>query len=211
MREADVHGTVHVEFIVEKDGSISHIKAADGPGYGSEQEAERVMALSPKWKPAYQNGKPVKLGLTVPINFTDSQNTPSAEADANKLFSTAEIQPAFPGGPDKFSEFLRENIKYPDAMSGANVTGKVNIQFVVEKDGSLSGIQVIHDAGYGSGQEAVRVLSSSPKWVPGYQKGKPVRVAYRVAVNFTLTNDNNNTQDVLKKPAGTEGQPVKNN
>ena len=211
MREANVHGTVHVEFIIEKDGSISHIKAVDGPGYGSEQEAERVMALSPKWKPAYQNGKPVKLGFTVPISFSDSQNAPAGEADANKLFSTAEIPPAFPGGSDKFSEFLHENIRYPDAMSKANVTGKANVQFVVEKDGSLSGIQVTHDAGFGSGQEAVRVLTSSPKWIPGSQKGKPVRVTYGIAVNFTLAGDNNNAQDALKKPAVTEAQPVKNN
>ncbi len=211
MREANVHGTVHVEFIIEKDGSISHIKAIDGPGYGSEQEAERVMALSPKWKPAYQNGKPVKLGFTVPISFSDSQNAAADEGDANKLFSSAEVSPAFPGGQDKFFEFLRENIRYPDAMSKANATGRVIVQFVVEKDGSLSGIQVTHDAGYGSGQEAVRVLASSPKWIPGSQKGKPVRVMYTVPINFTLPGDNNNAQDALKKPAGTEAQPVKNN
>jgi len=211
MREANIHGTVLVEFIIEKDGTISHIKAVDGPGYGSEQEAERVMALSPKWKPAYQNGKPVKLGFTVPISFTNSQSAPAGEADANKLFSTTEIPPAFPGGDDKFSEFLHENIKYPDAMSKANITGKVIVQFVVEKDGSLSDIQVTRDAGYGSGQEAVRVLTSSPKWIPGYQKGKPVRTSYSIAVNFTLAGNNNNTPDALKKPTGTGGQPVKNN
>ncbi len=211
MREANVHGTVHVQFIIEKDGSISHIKAVDGPGYGAEQEAERVMALSPKWKPAYQNGKPVKVGFTVPIFFANSQNAPAGDADANKLFTKAEVSPAFPGGQDKFDQFLRENIKYPDAMSKANVTGKVVVQFVVEKDGSLSDIQVVRDAGYGSGQEAVRVITSSPKWIPGYQKGKPVRTAYSIAVNFTLAGDNNGDQDALKKPAGTEGQPVKNN
>ena len=96
-------------------------------------------------------------------------------------------------------------------MSKANATGRVTVQFVVEKDGSLSDIQVIHDAGYGSGQEAVRVLTSSPKWIPGYQKGKPVRVMYTEPINFTLAGDNNNAQDALKKLSGTGGQPVKNN
>ncbi|MDB5030116.1 M56 family metallopeptidase [Mucilaginibacter sp.] len=211
LRQANIQGKVIVQFIVETDGSIKGIKAIEDPGYGSGEEAERVMTLSPKWAPAYQNGKPIKVMYSVPINFTlgTSRNT---APDANKVFAVAEKQPEFPGGAEKFNEFLTRNIRYPLAMRQANVQGKVIVQFIVEEDGSLSNIEVLKDQGFGSGEEAVRVLVLSPKWAPGYQNGKTVRVAYTVPVNFTLEKLNPQVQETIvdtgsHKFAGTVTSP----
>ncbi|MDB5030118.1 energy transducer TonB [Mucilaginibacter sp.] len=104
----------------------------------------------------------------------------------NKIYSQVETQPEFPGGLEAFGKFLGQNVHYPATMREKMVEGKVIVQFVVEIDGSLSNIKAIHGPGYGASEEAERVLNLSPKWNPGIQKGKLVRVAYTVPINFTL-------------------------
>jgi TonB family protein len=199
MRQANVEGKVFVQFLVETDGTLDNIKAINDPGYGSGEEAERVMASSPKWTPAYQNGKPIKTMYTIPINFTLNN---SATPRSNMIFSTVEKQPQFPGGLEQFSKFLQHNIAYPEEMRQANVQGKVIVQFIVEEDGSLSNIRVLRSPGYGSGEEAARVLAISPKWIPAYQNGKTVRVMYTVPVTFTLGNGNAPSQNTAVDTGG---------
>jgi TonB family protein len=102
------------------------------------------------------------------------------------VFTSVEQEPSFPGGEHKFADYLSRNIKYPAEMKKKKVEGKVFITFIVEKDGSLSDIKVLHEPGYGSGQEALRVLSMSPKWEPGIQNHHKVRVQYVIPISFTL-------------------------
>lgn len=113
----------------------------------------------------------------------------SAEADHSPVFNAVEINPNFPGGEEGFGRFLRDNIHYPEKAKANNIQGRVFIQFVVEKDGSLSDMKTLRDPGDGLGAEAERVLSISPKWQPGIQNGKPVRVQYTVPVNFSMVDD----------------------
>jgi TonB family protein len=108
------------------------------------------------------------------------------QTDKGKVFTAVEKEPSFPGGVKKFAAYLGHNIKYPALMKQKKVEGKVFLSFVVEKDGSLSNIKVVRDIGYGAGDEAKRVLSLSPKWEPGIEKGKKVRVAYTIPISFTL-------------------------
>ena len=100
----------------------------------------------------------------------------------NNIYNTAgiEVKPDFPGGLEKFYSFVRKNFNAPEDEDFPG--GKVFVKFVVEKDGSLTDIQVIRDAGYGTGKEAVRLLKSSPKWTPGEQNGKKVRVQYSLPI-----------------------------
>ncbi len=107
----------------------------------------------------------------------------------NQIFTAVETPPSFPGGIEKFYQFLANHIKYPVQAREKSIQGRVIAQFIVEKDGSLSEIKTLREPGYGLGDEAVRVLSISPKWNPGIQNGKPVRVQYTVPVNFSLGND----------------------
>ena len=103
-----------------------------------------------------------------------------------RVFTVVEKEPEYPGGVSKFYSFLQQNIKYPAAMREKKVQGKVFIGFIVEKDGSLSNLKVLREPGYGSGKEALRVMSLSPKWEPGIQNKKKVRVQYTIPISFTL-------------------------
>lgn len=92
-----------------------------------------------------------------------------------------EVKPDFPGGLQKFYDYVSRNYRIPDE-EGLN--GKVFVTFVVEKDGSLTDIKVIRDIGFGTGKEAMRVLKSSPRWNPGEQNGKKVRVQYSLPITI---------------------------
>jgi protein TonB len=101
----------------------------------------------------------------------------------NQIYNTAgiEVKPDFPGGINKFYKFVGDNYQTPEEDG---LKGKVYVTFVVEKDGSLTDIKVIRDIGYGTGKEAIRVLKKSPKWSPGVQNGKPVRVLYSLPITI---------------------------
>ncbi len=101
-------------------------------------------------------------------------------------FVSLEQQPTFPGGMDKFYAYLRKAVKYPAMAQENNIQGKVFLSFVVEKDGSLTDIKVERKLGGGTDEEAVRVLRASPKWIPGVQNSKKVRVKYNIPISFTL-------------------------
>lgn len=105
------------------------------------------------------------------------------EAPDNTVYSTAgiEVKPDFPGGMDKFYKFVGTNYVTPEEEG---LKGKVFVSFVVEKDGSLTDIKVLRDIGYGTGKEAIRVLKKCPKWTPGEQNGKPVRVLYSLPITI---------------------------
>jgi len=109
--------------------------------------------------------------------------------NAAPVFSAVEKNPNFPGGINAFFEFLAKNIKYPQEMRNKNVQGRVIVSFIVEQDGTLTNFKIVRDLGDGAGEEAVRVLALSPKWEPGTQNGKAVRVMYSVPINFALAED----------------------
>ncbi|MBC5838567.1 energy transducer TonB [Flavobacterium muglaense] len=103
--------------------------------------------------------------------------------DDNQIYNTAgiEVKPEFPGGMDKFYKFVGNNYRAPEEEG---LKGKVYVTFVVEKDGSLTDIKVLRDIGYGTGKEAIRVLNKCPRWNPGVQNGKPVRVLYSLPITI---------------------------
>ena len=94
--------------------------------------------------------------------------------------------PEFPGGMAACLKFLANNIKYPAIAQESNIQGKVIIQFVVNKDGSIVDPVVVRSVDPHLDKEALRVISMMPKWTPGMQRGKPVRVKYTVPVTFRL-------------------------
>jgi len=122
-----------------------------------------------------------------PVGNSDVKQV--TEEDPNKIFTAVEQEPTFAGGIEKFYAFLRNNIHYPAVAKENNVQGKVFVSFVVEKDGTLTDIKVVRSLGSGTDEEAVRVLRNSPKWKPGIQNGRPVRVAYTMPISFTLQTD----------------------
>jgi protein TonB len=136
-----------------------------------------------------QKGDPnADIRIDEPVGNSDIKQV--VEADPNQIFTSVEQVPEFPGGLDKFGAYLGKAIRYPAVARENGTQGRVIVTFVVERDGSLTDIKVTRGIGSGCDEEAVRVLKNSPKWKPGIQNGRPVRVQYSVPISFTLASDN---------------------
>jgi protein TonB len=108
--------------------------------------------------------------------------------EEEQIFQVVEDDPQFPGGIQELMKYLQKNIKYPSICQEQGIQGRVIVQFVVEKDGSIADVQVIKAVNPYLDKEAVRVVSTMPKWSPGKQRGKPVRVRFTLPVTFRLNN-----------------------
>ena len=114
-----------------------------------------------------------------------AQPEPPKEEE-NKVFDVVEEQPSFPGGPAAMMQWLRDNIKYPVVAAENGIEGRVIVQFVVSKTGSISDVRVARGVDPSLDREAIRVVSSMPKWTPGKQNGTTVNVRYTLPVTFKL-------------------------
>lgn len=103
----------------------------------------------------------------------------------------AEDEPEFPGGMEALYKFIQDNVRYPQLALENGIEGKVYVTFVVETDGSITNPRLLRDIGGGCGQEAIRVVKMMPKWTPGKQQGKTVRVQFNLPVTFTLSQESN--------------------
>ncbi|MBR6975169.1 MAG: energy transducer TonB [Bacteroidaceae bacterium] len=101
-----------------------------------------------------------------------------------KVFDVVEQMPEFPGGMEALVKYMAENMKYPEDAKKQQVEGRVLVQFIVETDGSVSNTEVLMRVFPSLDAEAVRVISGMPKWIPGKQNGKVVRVKYTIPVSF---------------------------
>ena len=121
--------------------------------------------------------------LVLLFSFTTS----TAQTKKNDmLFSVVEVMPQYPGGQIAMLKYIMENIKYPEQAMKEGIQGRVTVRFIVEKDGSISDVKPILSVHPLLNKEAVRVVKSMPKWSPGKQNGKPVRVRFNVPVMFKL-------------------------
>ncbi|MBI3136518.1 MAG: energy transducer TonB [Bacteroidetes bacterium] len=109
-----------------------------------------------------------------------------AQDTTDRIFDFAEVEPQFKGGEKGMIKFIQKEVNYPEEAREKGEQGTVYIQFVVEKDGSLSNIVVLKGASQLLDEEAVRVVSKMPKWKPGKQKGKVVRVRYQIPIRFSI-------------------------
>ncbi len=110
------------------------------------------------------------------------------KVEENKVFDMVEEMPSFPGGPAALMQFLQSNTHYPAVAQENGVQGRVTVSFVVEKDGSITDVQVARSADPSLDKEAIRVVKSMPRWTPGRQNGSTVRVKFNVPVTFRLNN-----------------------
>jgi len=108
------------------------------------------------------------------------------EEDVDKVFNIVEQQAEFKGGMQKFYEYVGKKMKYPSQARRMGIEGKVFVQFVVERDGSITDVQAIRGIGAGCDEEAMKVIRESPKWNPGKQRGRAVRVRRVIPITFRL-------------------------
>ena len=128
----------------------------------------------------------LKVALMMLVLFF-SFTTSTAQTKKNDMvFDVVEVMPQYPGGQIAMLKYLMENIKYPEQAMKEGIQGRVAVRFIVEKDGSISDVRPILSVHPLLNKEAVRVVESMPKWTPGKQNGKPVRVRFNVPVMFKL-------------------------
>ena len=128
----------------------------------------------------------LKVALMMLVLFF-SFTTSTAQTKKNDMvFDVVEVMPQFPGGQIAMLKYIMENIKYPEQAMKKGIQGRVAVRFIVEKDGSISNVRPIHPVHPLLDKEAIRVVKSMPKWSPGKQHGKPVRVQLIVPIMFKL-------------------------
>ena len=124
-----------------------------------------------------------------PASAIKQEDSISEEEDVEYFYmvgAVVETMPEFPGGEQALYEFLAKNMRYPQAAKDDDLQGEVFVQFVVEKDGTITNPKVMQDIGGGCGEEALRVVSMMPKWKPGSQRGKTVRMNFTLPFIFQL-------------------------
>ena len=205
-KEKEIQGRVFINFVIEKDGSVSTVKVLRGIGGGCDEEAVRAVSSLPKWKPGIQKGKPVRVSYQIPILFKldnaqkaqdqdpkkEKQMVGEVEKmvpygpDKNGVYQIVEEMPQYPGGETAMMEYVAKNVVYPKEAQEKGISGRVFVGFIVEKDGSIGEVKLLRGIGGGCDEEAIRVIKGMPKWKPGKQEGKPVRVSYQMPINFKL-------------------------
>jgi protein TonB len=122
------------------------------------------------------------------VQLAASQNDSIPEPALSKILDQPytlagiEVKPEFPGGLEEFYNYVATNYKMPKKTG---LRGRVYMSFVIDKDGSITDVKILRDIGYGTGEEAKRVLENSPKWNPGMQQGKNVRVQYSLPITIS--------------------------
>jgi len=108
------------------------------------------------------------------------------EEDDEEFFMVVENMPEFPGGDLGLMKYIQKNVKYPAIAKEYNITGKVYVSFIVDKSGSVTNVKIVRGVDKNLDAEAMRVVKSLPKYKPGKQRGKSVRVMFTIPINFTL-------------------------
>ena len=202
-KEKGISGRVFIQFVVEKDGSVSNVKVAKGIGKECDDEAVRVVKAMPKWKPGLMKGKPVRVNYMLPVNFKLDEGeaykpvkgetvAPQADVKPGKdgVWDIAETMPEYPGGIDGLRTYIQENLTVPEKYKNVETKAeyRVFVQFVVAEDGSITNVELKkpEPSKKDLNEEAIRVVKAMPKWKPGTVDGKPVKVRYLLPVTYRL-------------------------
>ena len=184
-------GKMVTAFTVDEFGEIKNIRVVEFASIEAATEMIRVLKSAPKWKPALRGGNPFSVAIKFPLTFKLKEkvtevkppllenNLINSEKSTVYAATGVEVKPEFKGGLNKFYEYIAKNFQSPDVPG---LKGKVLISFVIEKDGSITDIKVLKDIGYGSGEEAIRILKNCPKWSPAEQNGKTVRCQFMLPI-----------------------------
>ncbi|WP_420318819.1 energy transducer TonB [Ekhidna sp.] len=138
------------------------------------------------------------INLNLDVEVTENEalevvevNVPiDEEEEIEEIFVIVEQEPLPEGGLEAFYSYLAKELKYPSQAMRLGIMGSVFVQFVIEKDGSITQVQVVKGIGAGCDEEAIRVIQNAPKWIPGKQRGVPVRVKKIIPVKFIIAGTN---------------------
>ena len=173
-RENGIRGKVYVRFSVSANGDIDSVSVARPVDALLDAEAIRIVKSLPKWAPGKQQGVPVSVWYTVPINFQLAEDVDIT------------IQPSYPGGEPALTEYLKNNLKYPAKARKKGIEGNVEVSFTVETTGELTGISISKAIHPLLDEEALRIVKRMPKWIPGKNNNVPSTMKAALTVSFKL-------------------------
>ena len=171
---------------------ISSHEAPASHAHHSRHHAHKANGQSPRPVVAVKVQTPktaTPLPTVTPVQPIDAAKPDQVNVIADKpVYSpgAADVKPLPVGGAQGWFSYLKKNLVYPEAARHEKISGRVELSFIVEKDGSLSDIRVEQSAGHGFDEEAVRVLQQSPAWQPGMLNGEPIRIRYKLPINFRM-------------------------
>jgi len=197
-------GQVVIQFIIEKDSSIKNIEITRDIGNGCGQAAvdvvESMNNMTKKWRPGYHKGKPVRVKYTLPVNFSEvynflDPNDNSVEyipvfSDCNPSYS---MEDAIKCNNLELKNYISDNLTYPDEAYNAGVEGVVQVGFIIEKDGSVSSIKIIHSLSDVCDRAALQVIQSMNDldygWEPAQLRERFVDYFYTFDIEFSLKKE----------------------
>jgi TonB family protein len=189
--EKEIQGRVQISFVVEKDGSITDAKVLRPIHPLLSEEALRVVKAMPKWAPAKVKGQTVRSRFNLPVSFRLSthvvtvEGTPSGPySDNDSIYGVVDELASFPGGEAACMKWLSDHIKYPEECKKEGIEGRVHVQFVVNKDGSIPEVKVLKSPHPLLSEEAIRVVKAMPKWKPAKANGEIVRQRIMLPIIF---------------------------
>lgn len=177
------NGEALLEFMVEPNGKLSHIQVSSKLGVATEEAIRKAVAGSARWRSAMINGRPVRARHQMRIRV----HPDSMSAKTNTIADSVEVMAEPPGGYAAFMQWIGRNYQYPHQAVKQGVSGTMKLRFIVEKDGSITQVEILNDLGYGTGEEAIRVLKHSPRWKPALTTGKPVRSWCTLPITIRLS------------------------
>lgn len=176
-QEMGHQGIVYIEFVVDSIGNVDSVKILKGVSKEIDAESIRVVELMPNWKPGTQDGKSVSVRYTMPIKVTLSGGGPWVDS------------PKYPGGENAMHLFIQNNFIYPELKKKKE--GIVSVSFYIEKDGSLSNIEIKNGLHKLIKKEIIRVLKSMPKWDAGMYDQVKSRMKYHIEIPIKKPNNEN--------------------
>lgn len=211
----NIQGRVVVGFVIERDGSVSHIDMLQSPDKSLSDEVRRVVESTPagSWTPGKQKGETVRVKYLIPVDFRmkgaskELPPPPQSATDGDRAVVVAETMPTFnDGNINSFRSWVQTRVRYPETALKNNVQGRVVATFVVEKDGSLSDIRILQTPDKTLSDEVRRVIDATPAgcWKPGMEKGVKVRVKYTMPIDFRIAGSKEKSNTTEKAPGSMD-------
>ncbi len=216
-RKEGIEGTVVVKFVVDQTGKITTREIVRSIGGGTDEEVLAVVDKMPNWIPGKKDGKVVDVYYHLPVKFKlaedakpvkkETPKIPTKTANGEEIFKVVDQMPLFPGCDESAAysetlrncaqkemlEFIYNNVKYPETARKKGIEGVAVIRFLVEKNGTISGAEIVRNPGGGTGEEALKVVNlmtaQEIKWRPGRQKGQAVNVNFNLPIKFKLSDE----------------------
>jgi len=198
-----IEGTVNVHCLVTKNGNIVKVTLMNSLDKYCDAEAIRLVKGMPRWIPGKRNGKKVDMFRVIPIEFNklaesvnglsidlikgkdaEKKDVSAPKSDPEFIYTAAEQMPCYVGGYRAMLEFIQKNLSLSILYGEECINGKVYVRFVVSKDGDVKDAKIMRSLDPPSDKEALRIINSMPKWIPGKQNGVNVSVYYIVPIWF---------------------------